>query len=221
VATPIAADRINVVVPDVAAVQAWYEKNFGAKAVKHGSEAVAEIPAGTFCLPRRRRRWFPKGRVFHTIGLELKDLKRFARTWGLQRQLGQADGSGCVHADRPLGNLHRDQPGTRRCQINSAHTADCAKLRSSGCGAAWLARLLGVQEVPSSNLGSPTKTLHRLTEVCNTPDLLLESNLESKKGRQRSSRPPFLGLADSRISTLESSRPLSSCRNPTNPTNRV
>jgi hypothetical protein len=27
----------------------------------------------------------------------------------------------------------------------------------SGCGAAWLARLLGVQEVPSSNLGSPTK----------------------------------------------------------------
>ncbi len=27
----------------------------------------------------------------------------------------------------------------------------------SGCGAAWLARLLGVQEVPSSNLGSPTR----------------------------------------------------------------
>jgi hypothetical protein len=29
----------------------------------------------------------------------------------------------------------------------------------SGRGAAWLARLLGVQEVPSSNLGGPTKTL--------------------------------------------------------------
>src|ERR1035438_7025507 len=29
-------------------------------------------------------------------------------------------------------------------------------LLGSGCGAAWLARLLGVQEVPSSNLGSPT-----------------------------------------------------------------
>jgi hypothetical protein len=26
----------------------------------------------------------------------------------------------------------------------------------SGRGAAWLARLLGVQEVPSSNLGGPT-----------------------------------------------------------------
>ncbi len=33
------------------------------------------------------------------------------------------------------------------------------KLVSSGCGAAWLARLLGVQEVPGSNPGSPTKFL--------------------------------------------------------------
>jgi hypothetical protein len=33
----------------------------------------------------------------------------------------------------------------------------------SGRGAAWLARLLGVQEVPSSNLGGPTKSLHTLT----------------------------------------------------------
>jgi hypothetical protein len=30
-------------------------------------------------------------------------------------------------------------------------------MESSGCGAAWLARLLGVQEVPGSNPGSPTK----------------------------------------------------------------
>src|SRR5580704_1935461 len=32
----------------------------------------------------------------------------------------------------------------------------------SGRGAAWLARLLGVQEVPSSNLGGPTKFLKDL-----------------------------------------------------------
>ena len=32
-----------------------------------------------------------------------------------------------------------------------------ARLIHSGCGAAWLARLLGVQEVPGSNPGSPTK----------------------------------------------------------------
>ena len=35
-------------------------------------------------------------------------------------------------------------------------------MNDSGCGAAWLARLLGVQEVPSSNLGSPTKFLKDL-----------------------------------------------------------
>src|SRR6185295_197122 len=32
-------------------------------------------------------------------------------------------------------------------------------LLGSGCGAAWLARLLGVQEAGSSNLPSPTKYL--------------------------------------------------------------
>src|ERR1039457_1317267 len=41
------------------------------------------------------------------------------------------------------------------------HLISCAMMGKinwkSGCGAAWLARLLGVQEVPSSNLGSPTK----------------------------------------------------------------
>jgi hypothetical protein len=33
-------------------------------------------------------------------------------------------------------------------------------LGDSGCGAAWLARLLGVQEVPGSNPGSPTNPLN-------------------------------------------------------------
>jgi hypothetical protein len=34
--------------------------------------------------------------------------------------------------------------------------------RGSGRGAAWLARLLGVQEVPGSNPGGPTKYLKEL-----------------------------------------------------------
>ena len=34
--------------------------------------------------------------------------------------------------------------------------ANCVRIDASGRGAAWLARLLGVQEVPSSNLGGPT-----------------------------------------------------------------
>jgi hypothetical protein len=46
------------------------------------------------------------------------------------------------------------------------------RIEVSGRGAAWLARLLGVQEVPSSNLGGPTKFFRELQ----TPDLLLFCN---------------------------------------------
>ncbi len=47
----------------------------------------------------------------------------------------------------------RRQERYRRDKVSSK----CAKMkRVSGCGAAWLARLLGVQEVPGSNPGSPT-----------------------------------------------------------------
>ena len=35
-------------------------------------------------------------------------------------------------------------------------TYACGRLKASGRGAAWLARLLGVQEVPGSNPGGPT-----------------------------------------------------------------
>src|ERR1035441_8795245 len=38
-------------------------------------------------------------------------------------------------------------------------------MEDSGRGAAWLARLLGVQEVPSSNLGGPTKFLKDLQKA--------------------------------------------------------
>ena len=55
--------------------------------------------------------------------------------------------------------------------------------RFSGCGAAWLARLLGVQEVPSSNLGSPTKFLKELqTSDFRRPPFGVQ--LESKEGVQ-------------------------------------
>ena len=56
--------------------------------------------------------------------------------------------------------------GSTRPEQHAARTRTCTaileKLTASGCGAAWLARLLGVQEVPGSNPGSPTiKPLHR------------------------------------------------------------
>ena len=47
----------------------------------------------------------------------------------------------------------------------------------SGRGAAWLARLLGVQEVPSSNLGGPTKFLKDFSSP--SSDLSLESKLDA------------------------------------------
>ncbi len=47
--------------------------------------------------------------------------------------------------------------------VGVACTRRPCTLNESGCGAAWLARLLGVQEVASSNLASPTKIPQRLT----------------------------------------------------------
>ena len=57
----------------------------------------------------------------------------------------------------------------------------------SGCGAAWLARLLGVQEVPSSNLGSPTKFLKDLQTIEHFLASPFGVHLESKSGRRRPS----------------------------------
>ena len=49
--------------------------------------------------------------------------------------------------------------------ISRGEGATCARMEPSGCGAAWLARLLGVQEVPGSNPGSPTNT-NRCNGLC-------------------------------------------------------
>ena len=56
----------------------------------------------------------------------------------------------------------------------------------SGCGAAWLARLLGVQEVPSSNLGGPTKSLKDLQ----TPTLRTRGLESSWSPKVDAGRPP-------------------------------
>jgi hypothetical protein len=59
----------------------------------------------------------------------------------------------------------RDRGGLRaeslRVLFGSGRSEPC-RMENSGCGAAWLARLLGVQEVPGSNPGSPTKFLKDL-----------------------------------------------------------
>jgi hypothetical protein len=53
----------------------------------------------------------------------------------------------------------------RRCRTSKLPKPLCYNRVVSGCGAAWLARLLGVQEVPGSNPGSPTKFLIELQTI--------------------------------------------------------
>lgn len=75
-ATPIAADMIKMVVPDPAAAQAWYEKWFGAKPVKHGHETVGGIPGANILFAKATGPVAgTKGRAFDRIGLEVKNVE--------------------------------------------------------------------------------------------------------------------------------------------------
>jgi hypothetical protein len=76
-ATPIAADEIGMMVPDVEAAQAWYEKWFGAKLVKHGKETVGEIPGANILFMKAAGPVAgTKGRAFDRIGLEVKNVEQ-------------------------------------------------------------------------------------------------------------------------------------------------
>jgi catechol 2,3-dioxygenase-like lactoylglutathione lyase family enzyme len=76
----IAADQIKMVVPDVAAAQAWYEKWFGAKLVKHGNETVGEIPGSNILFAKATGPVTgTKGRTFDRIGLEVKNVEQVCR----------------------------------------------------------------------------------------------------------------------------------------------
>jgi catechol 2,3-dioxygenase-like lactoylglutathione lyase family enzyme len=79
-ATPIAADQIKMVVPDVAAAQAWYEKWFGAKLVKHGAETVGEIPGANILFAKATGPVAgTKGRAFDRLGLEVKNVEQVCK----------------------------------------------------------------------------------------------------------------------------------------------
>jgi len=77
---PIAADTIKMVVPDVAAAQAWYAKYMGAEMVKRGNETVANIPGSSILFEQAKGPVAPsKGRAFDRIGLEVVGLEAFAK----------------------------------------------------------------------------------------------------------------------------------------------
>lgn len=101
-ATPIAADMINMMVPDVAAAQAWYEKNFGAKLVKHGGETVAELPGSNILFTKAAGAVAgTKGRAFDRIGIEVKDVAATCKAVGVEKvnRAKQMDLAVCVLTD--------------------------------------------------------------------------------------------------------------------------
>jgi len=78
--TPIAADTIKMVVPNVAEAQAWYAKYMGAEMVKRGAEMVADIPGSSILFEQAKGTVAPtKGRAFDRIGLEVVGLEAFAK----------------------------------------------------------------------------------------------------------------------------------------------
>lgn len=75
--TPIAADQVKMIVPDVAAAQAWYQKWFGAKLVRRGGETVGEIPGANILFAKATGPVTgTKGRAFDRIGLEVRDVEQ-------------------------------------------------------------------------------------------------------------------------------------------------
>jgi len=82
-ATPVAADMIDMVVPEVAAAQAWYEKNFGARLVKRSGETLADIPGENILFTQAKGPVAPtKGRAFDRIGLEVKNVDETCKAVG-------------------------------------------------------------------------------------------------------------------------------------------
>jgi catechol 2,3-dioxygenase-like lactoylglutathione lyase family enzyme len=101
-ATPIAADMVSMMVPDVAAAAAWYEKNFGAKLVKHGAETVADLPGGNILFTQAQGPVAgTKGRAFDRIGIEVKNVEETCKAVGVANvnRAKQMDLAVCVLTD--------------------------------------------------------------------------------------------------------------------------
>jgi catechol 2,3-dioxygenase-like lactoylglutathione lyase family enzyme len=77
---PLAAHHVHFWNNDVAGIQAWYVKTFGAKAGKRGNMEAADVPGMnlTFAVAKHPTVG-TKGRVLDHIGFEVKDLEPFCR----------------------------------------------------------------------------------------------------------------------------------------------
>lgn len=78
--SPIVADTIKMMVPNVAEAEAWYAKYFGAEMINRGGEMVADIPGSNILFEQAKGSVAPtKGRAFDRIGLEVVGLEAFSK----------------------------------------------------------------------------------------------------------------------------------------------
>ncbi len=95
---PIALHHIHFATPQVAEMQAWYAKVFGAKPGKRGSFDAAALPGVSLTFsPSAEPVVGTKGRVLDHIGFEVKDLEAFTK---------RLEGMG-IKLDRPFTKIDR------------------------------------------------------------------------------------------------------------------
>lgn len=78
--TPVAADMLQMDVPNIKEAQEWYGKWFGAKLVKDGGETYADIPGHRILFAEAKTPVAgTRGRAFDRIGLEVRNLEEFCK----------------------------------------------------------------------------------------------------------------------------------------------
>jgi catechol 2,3-dioxygenase-like lactoylglutathione lyase family enzyme len=80
ITTPVAMHHIHQFVPDPAAAQAWYIKNFGAVAGKRNNLDTANVPGAEITFTKNDMPQAPtKGRSVDHMGFEVKNLDQFVK----------------------------------------------------------------------------------------------------------------------------------------------
>ncbi len=80
ISTPIAMHHIHLFVPDSAAAQAWYVKNFGAVAGKRNAFDTANVPGAEIAFNKTEMPLAPtKGRSVDHIGFEVNNIDEFVQ----------------------------------------------------------------------------------------------------------------------------------------------
>jgi len=80
IGTPIAADEMRMVVTNVNEAADWYAKFFGARVIRQGQAAIAEIPGMNIRFVSSSQPMAgTQGRAIDHIGLEVKNLETFMK----------------------------------------------------------------------------------------------------------------------------------------------